>query len=189
MAGEATIDLLHVVQLLGQLGANVSLIKDEMLPSLARDAREARDGVRALDLRVGALEMQTPIPAPAVNHSDCVQEERLQDHEVRLRTHTAWRTRSDVALTALVRLRGWLTGGALVIAGSFLGFAATTIATSTEHATKIQSLETVMARHDQELRSITTPFDRGTTQLLRERPQPSDKVPETKSAPAGEKLP
>ena len=124
-----------------RIESTLGIIKNDLLPPVSEAAKEARDGVLTLSGRVRALEEADP-----PDH-ECTESSRQarQDNDIaEVRTRTA----------NIGRLVWWLMGIAVVVGGSAISFAIYTKSTSTENATRIQSYERDLVRHEDEIKAI-----------------------------------
>jgi len=119
----------------------VKIIKDDMLPPVAKDAREARISVFDLRSRVKALENK---PIPDYKCTETERQERQDTGIYEARTKVSW----------LSKFVWWAMGLAVVIGGSAVSFAIVTESTSTENSTMIKNQAVELSRHEKKIMEL-----------------------------------
>lgn len=137
-----TTDLVAVTSTLARVDQNVRQIKNDMLPPLFADTREARDKARAA---LGKIEEHSR-DADAHDHGckETARQER-QDSEIA-------DMRPKVA--GLEKWRWWLMGILVLGVSSAFGFALFTRQASTENATRLDTTERDLSRHEREIDAV-----------------------------------
>lgn len=144
-----------------RIESGVNTIKDDLLPPVARDSREARDGVMQLNGRVTALESRS-------DH-ECTE----LDRQARQDTDIA-DLRPKIDQTG--RLVWWIIGLIVVVGGGAFAFAMTTQSSATANSTRINSQALDISRHERKIESLEKAQQQDRETYLRELRQLPQKV-------------
>ena len=137
-----TADLMAVTATLVRVDQNVKSIKNDLLPPVAADAREARDKARAAWAQIKEHKQDDD-----AHEHPCVEgdrQERQDDAIADMRPKVA----------GLDKWRWWLMGIMVLGVSSAFGFALLTRATATENATRVESHGQDLTRHEREIDTL-----------------------------------
>jgi hypothetical protein len=177
-------ELLALTQLLTRTDQNVTLLKDELLPPIARDTREARDTARE---SIGKID--THLKDTDAHVHPCVEGDRQlrQDNDIgRLKTKAV---ETETKTSGLSKLVWWLMGIAVTVALVAGGFAVSVRVVSAENSDGVQDNEesikalTKVQREDREtyLR-IARDLPKNVTKAARAVPPPEPTIDDMEEA-------
>jgi hypothetical protein len=145
-----------------RMEGKVDTIKDDILPKVMADVREARDGVLNLRIRVKNLESLPPPP------HDCYEQDRQknQDDDIgALQTSLAQVGTSSQGLGKLV---WWLLGMVVVVGGTAVSFAIASRVSVAENTTLIQAQRGDLSRHEHTIETLERSRQADREQILKE---------------------
>jgi hypothetical protein len=150
-----TADLVAVTGTLARVDQNVRQIKNDMLPPLVADTREARDKARAALGKIDEHARDTD----AHDHGckETARQEKQDDAIADMRPRIA----------GLDKWRWWLMGILLVGVSSAFGFALLSRQVSTENATRINATARDVDRHERVIDSVQKAQQRDRETYLR----------------------
>jgi len=124
-----------------RIESTLSVIKEDLFPPVAKEAKAAKEGVIELNGRVSSLE-GTPPPT-----YECVEKDRQSKQDTDIAE-----TRIRVANTG--KLLWWLIGLAAIVGSSAIGFAILTRSVAAENTARIQSVDRDLTRHEQSIDNL-----------------------------------
>lgn len=160
-----------------RIDTSVRAIQEDVLPPVASDAKEARDGVLRLDGRVNALES---LPPPS---HECTETDRQARQDAAIGAGEA-----KVAHNS--RLLWWLLGTLFVVGSSAIGFAMVTGASAARTAASLEAADATIGRHEGAIKALVEAQARDRETYLREIRALPVKVSETvqASSPPAEQI-
>lgn len=160
-----------------KIDVSVQSIKEDILPPVAADAKEARDGVLRLDGRVNALESSPP---PA---HECTETDRQARQDAAIGA-------GEAKVAHNTRLLWWLLGVLLLVGSSAIGFAMVTGSTAARTAASLEATDETVDRHEGAIKALVEAQARDRETYLREIRALPVKVSETvqASSPPAEQI-
>ena len=168
-----TADLVAVTGTLARVDQNVRQIKNDMLPPLVADTREARDKARAALVKIEEHSRDTDAHGHPCTERD--RQERQDDAIADMRPRIA----------GLDKWRWWLMGILLVGVSSAFGFALLSRQVSTENATRINATARDVDRHERVIDAVQKAQQRDRETYLRAvREIPSETARKVQATPS-----